>query len=101
MPAGGLETVFGELVEGNFVQGTGPTTKMFVLRKRLVREEERQIAELSISHDGPYIVAVCMALDEDVKNSGSHVHLVDDGSGEPMHEPSWGDKGWLSGSPHE
>ncbi len=65
------------------------------MRRRLVQEEDRQIAELSISHDGPYVIAVCMALDEEATDYRSVAPIVDDGSGEPVHEPSWGDKGWL------
>ena len=29
-----------------------------------IRDEDRRIAQISISHDGPNVVAVCMALDE-------------------------------------
>ena len=92
---GSSETISGEILDGHFVPGTGPNTRMFVSRKRLVKEEERQVAELSISHDGPYVVAVCMALDEEVKDSGSLGYVIDDGSGDPMHEPEWSDRGWL------
>ena len=90
------EAISGEVVEGNFVPGTGASTKQFVLRKRLVQEKDRQVAELSISHDGPYATAVCMALDQESEDFGTPVFILDDGSGSPLHEPIWGDRGWLS-----
>ena len=90
-----IEVISGEVVKGSFVPGTGPGTKSFFLRKRFVEETDRQIAELSISHDGPYVAAVCMALDQETKESGTPVYTFDDGSGNPLHEPVWGDRGWL------
>lgn len=61
-----------------------------------MKEEERQTAELNISHDGDYAVAVCLALDEASKEKeGDGEPIVDDGSGEPIHEPIWGDRGFL------
>lgn len=59
------------------------------------------MAELSISHDGPYVIAVCIAVDEEVKGSESPLYLADVGSGDAMHEPVWGDRGWLPGPLHE
>lgn len=65
-------------------------------RRALVKEEDRRIAEGNISHDSEYAVAVCMAFDEKLKNSDEIIEPVfDDGSGEPLHEPSWGDEGFL------
>ena len=94
-PPKGTELISGELVKGNFVPGTGPGTKSFILRKQLVEEKDRQIAELNISHDGPYVAAVCVALDQDTKESKTPIYTFDDGSGNPLHEPVWGDRGWL------
>lgn len=39
-----------------------------------IREEDRRIAQISISHDGPNVVVVCMALDEacDVEDTVSY-----------------------------
>lgn len=101
MPAGSSQTVSGQLVDGTFIPGRGPGTKGFVLRKRLVKMEDRQMAELSISHDGPYVIAVCIAVDEEAKGSESPLYLADVGSGDAMHEPVWGDRGWLPEPPHE
>lgn len=101
MPGGSSQTVSGQLVDGNFISGRGPGTKEFVLRKRLVKMEDRQMAELSISHDGPYVIAVCMAVDEEVNGSESPLYLADGGSGDAVHEPIWGDRGWLPESLHE
>lgn len=65
-------------------------------RRALVKEEDRQIAEGNISHDSGYAVAVCMAFDEKLKSSDENIDpLVDDGSGKPLHEPAWGDEGFL------
>ncbi len=41
MPAGSSQTVSGQLVDGTFIPGRGPGTKGFVLRKRLVKMEDR------------------------------------------------------------
>ena len=95
VPSGRSRTFSGEVVNGIFVPRIGSKTSLFCMRRRLVQEENRQIAELSISHDGPYSVAVCMALDEEATDCGNVAHIVDDGSGEPVHEPNWGDRGWL------
>ena len=68
-----------------------PSLHGLYVRKLLVKEDDRRLADISISHDGKYAVAVCMALDE--QDNGLDP-VVDDGSGEPIHEPEWGDKGW-------
>lgn len=94
LPVG--SSVSGQLVDGNFIPGRGPGMKEFVLRKGLVKMDDRQMAELSISHDGSYVIAVCMALDEEAKDSESPPYLADNGSGDPIHEPIWGDRGWLN-----
>lgn len=63
-------------------------------RRSKVKGTERQVAEVNISHDGNFAVAVCMALDQ----PGPEVEaqrIVDDGEGLPIHEPQWGDEGWL------
>ena len=66
------------------------------IRRALVKEKDRQIAEGSISHHGDYAVAVCMAVDENLNNNDEDARpIVDDGSGDPVHEPQWGDKGFL------
>ena len=63
-------------------------------RRSRIKESDRQVAEISISHDGDYAVAMCMAFDP----PGSAVRektIVDQGEGSPLHEPQWGDEGWL------
>ena len=63
-------------------------------RRSRVKESDRQVAEINISHDGDYAVAMCMAFDP----PGVRVHektIVDKGEGLPLHEPQWGDEGWL------
>ena len=65
-------------------------------RRALVKEENRQIAEGNISHDSEYAVAVCMAFDEKFKSNDENIDpIFDDGSGKPLHEPAWGDEGFL------
>lgn len=65
-------------------------------RRALVKEGDRQIAEGNISHDSEYAVAVCMAFDPKFKSDDENIKPVyDDGSGEPLHEPAWGDIGFL------
>lgn len=101
MLVGSSETISGHFIDGKFIRERGTGAKRFVLRKRLVKMDDRQVAELSISHDGPYVIAVCMACDEEVKELEGPIYLADDGSGDPMHEPIWGDRGWLEESLHE
>ena len=63
-------------------------------RRSRVKESDRQVAEINISHDGDYAVAMCMAFDP----PGSTVRekkIVDKGQGLPLHEPQWGDEGWF------
>lgn len=69
-------------------------TETFERRAR-VREDERQVAELNISHDGDYSIAVCMALDQAPEEMEGDEFIDDDGSGEPIHEPVWGDIGFI------
>ena len=66
-------------------------------RRRLVRHEERQKADLSISHDGNYAFAVCLALSDGTGSDERDLEpLIDSGEGEPIHEPEWGDVGFES-----
>ncbi|KAF6234562.1 hypothetical protein HO173_007188 [Letharia columbiana] len=63
-------------------------------RRSRVKESDRQVAEINISHDGDYAVAMCMAFDP----PGTTIRektIVDQGEGLPLHEPQWGDEGWV------
>ncbi|KAL8940562.1 MAG: hypothetical protein Q9216_002750 [Gyalolechia sp. 2 TL-2023] len=100
--------VYGDVAGSQFVKMAEPNNDNVLTaesgRKLWVRglraqDEEQQIAEINISHDHDYAVAVCMALDEKTTPRGSVDYIVDDGSGEPIHEPEWGDEGWLGGTP--
>lgn len=64
-------------------------------RRSKVEESDRQIAEISLSHDGNNAIAVCMALDEPSKPREPE-RVVDDGKWLPIHEPQWGDEGWFA-----
>ncbi|MCJ1230951.1 hypothetical protein MMC12_007625 [Toensbergia leucococca] len=92
-----------EIVKGRFTEdqcasviGDDREDKIFIKRRMLVKEDDRQIAEINISHDGDYAVAVCMALDEEVEDQDDDIWTVDDGTGDPNHEPEWGDEGFLT-----
>ncbi|KAL8799851.1 MAG: hypothetical protein Q9182_005600 [Xanthomendoza sp. 2 TL-2023] len=92
--------VHGMVVGGQFFkrEGTERSEEVgsrYFIRPAKIKDEERQVAEISISHDDNYAVAVCMALDERAVVTESINYMVDDGSGEPLHEPDWGDIGWL------
>ncbi|KAL8656831.1 MAG: hypothetical protein Q9226_002523 [Calogaya cf. arnoldii] len=92
----------GQIVNSQFVSNTQTTSPhgaggRFFIRKARIREEDQQIAEISISHDNEYAVAVCMALAEDSHSGDRPRWILDDGLGEPLHEPEWGDSGYLEG----
>jgi phosphopantetheinyl transferase (holo-ACP synthase) len=63
-------------------------------RRAKIDESQRQIAEISISHDGNTAVAMCVASVEPGSEKEPKL-IVDDGSSPPMHEPQWGDHGFL------
>lgn len=64
-------------------------------RRSFVRDEDRRIAELSITHEDTVAAAVCMAyLDPSEETIGELEPIVDDGTGESIHEPAWGDRGF-------
>ena len=66
------------------------------VRRDRVKAEERQVAEMNITHDGDYVVAVCMAFDEACERKDEEIQpIVDNGVGDPIHEPVWGDEGFL------
>lgn len=60
-----------------------------------VKESDRQVAEINISHDGDYAIAVCMAFDPPPESMVQEQTIVDKGNGLSLHEPQWGDEGWL------
>lgn len=63
-------------------------------RKALIKASDRQVAEVNISHDGDYAVAMCLAFDPP-DSTLSEKTIVDTGEGISLHEPQWGDEGWL------
>ena len=77
---------------------TSIDNKLIYRRRLLILDEERQEADLSISHDGDYAIAVCLALDEEMDSVGhEYKPVVDDGNGEPIHEPEYRDTGFEQG----
>ena len=79
-----------------FSKNQSSETKGLIKRRVRITDDDRQLAELSISHDGNYATAVCMALDEKGDNAQQKPDIVDDGVGDPIHEPEWGDEGWFT-----
>lgn len=72
-----------------------PMRHSFLTRRSLVKDEDRQIAQLSISHENCVAVATCMAmLDPSKRVPDEKGPIIDDGSGDPIHEPAWGDRGF-------
>ena len=90
------QCLYGAFRHGDFTETEPSSGQRFLTRRRRVKAEERQMAEVSISHDGDYAVAVCMASDEPPKRTEEQPIVFDDGSGSPIHEPEWADEGWLT-----
>lgn len=61
-----------------------------VLRPAIFRWRDRQIARLSISHDGEYATATVLAADDAAYVEREEV-VVDAGKGKPLHVPCLGD----------
>ena len=59
----------------------------YVYTQRRVQPEDRQVADLSISHEADYAMAVVQTLNEpfSVEKLDGFPVFVDDGSGEPRH----------------
>ncbi|MCJ1354434.1 MAG: hypothetical protein MMC33_004422 [Icmadophila ericetorum] len=74
-------------------QGESLTKEVF-WRNLLVKEKDRQIAEISISHDAGCAVAVCLAANTVHSYLDELKPVVDDGKGPPMHEPEMDDAGY-------
>lgn len=88
--------VYGAMHNGNFQETEPSAGKRFPVRRLKIKAAERQVAEVSISHDGDYAVAVCMAVDEIPVDPSGQSLIIDDGSSNSIHEPEWGDEGWLT-----
>lgn len=73
----------------------GSQEQRYYERRSKVKESDRQIAEINISHDGNFAVAVCLALDQPDLESKTE-RVIDNGDWLPIHEPQWGDEGWFS-----
>lgn len=81
---------------GDLYKGTTVDSGKTYERSALIKEEDRQVAEGSISHDGRYVIAMCLALNESREHSDNNTGaIIDDGFGDPIHEPIWGDHGFL------
>ena len=65
----------------------------YYMRRARIEDSQRQIAEVSISHDGDSAVAMCMASVQ-AGPAKEPEFIVDEGSSPPMHETQWGDHGF-------
>ncbi|KAL8726254.1 MAG: hypothetical protein Q9181_006123 [Wetmoreana brouardii] len=97
-------TIYGNMANGQFVRAPHDVRREeianhsqhpFRLRKAKLETDQPQVAEISISHEKKYAVAMCVALDEQLDGPSDIEYVLDDGTGEPLHEPLWGDEGWL------
>ena len=84
---------FSTILNTQLLHRLGMSEGSLYARRKKVQEEDRQVAEVSLSHERRYAVAVCMASDEDSAPQDGLV-LVDDGIGDSIHVPEQGDRGW-------
>ena len=61
-------------------------------RYRKVDMEQRQEANVTISHDGEYAFAAVQVLDETYPKKHQPIIFEDDGEGRAIHEPQYGDR---------
>ena len=78
---------------GNFQIRDG---HQYFVRKAKVHPGDRTAAQISISHDGAYASATCLALHDQGRGTDSTAPVLDDGTGLPIHEPRWNDYGCFS-----
>ena len=92
-------SIFGKIVNGKVIATKDQKDQKFFLRRLTRNDDEREVAHISLSHDGNLISAVCIASSNNPSRS-KHANIddgiIDDGHGEPIHEPTWGDVGWKS-----
>ncbi|KAG8531542.1 uncharacterized protein KY384_003172 [Bacidia gigantensis] len=67
-------------------------------RRSKVKDEQRRLGKVSISHDGEYATATCI-LPHETPIDHRCKRIIDDGIGPPKHEPEYGDAGWLDYEP--
>lgn len=110
-------TVSGEFIDGKFRLSRSDVGQQYYPRrlKRANDNEGREIAKVSLSHDLHFATATCIASETErsyrsetqrrrFMTSSEAFYLdavLDDGLGEPMHEPRWGDEGWVTPLMHE
>jgi phosphopantetheinyl transferase (holo-ACP synthase) len=85
--------IIGDKAEDRMLRNEILSLKNFYTRRKVIHMEERQIADGSISHDGKYAIAVCQAFDERLPYMKPQ-EIVDDGLGDPIHEPKLMDRGF-------
>lgn len=74
-----------------------PMHRPYMTRRSLVKDEDRKTAELSITHEDTVAAAVCMVWQDPSEGEIAELEppIIDDGMGESIHEPEWGDRGFL------
>ena len=79
---------------GDVETATAANTQQFYYRNLLVKEEERQVVEISISHEADYATAVCLIPNTSEEGQEKLEPVIDDGTGPPIHEPEYLDTGY-------
>lgn len=103
--------ILGTFIKGKFVRTNNHTDQRFYPRRLVWSNElqqEREVAQVSLSHDGGFAVATCIAsttshAQRAQQNASGRLQkgaiedaVIDDGQGEAIHEPAWGDEGWVN-----
>ena len=98
--AGAAHGIYGTVQDGQFKRAKSGN-KYFIRRQmRSENDITQEIAQVSLSHDGSYASAICLASPTrewfiSQEDSFKNV-IVDDGKGEALHEPQHGDRGWVN-----
>ena len=69
--------------------------KSYFTRRARVKSSAREVAQVSISHDGDYASAVAIVADLAPPQLLKQ-EIVDEGDGPAIHEPSWSDRDWMT-----
>lgn len=71
------------------------TKTRYVERRHNAHGSERQVADISITHEHEMAFAVCTALNQ-VDPDSEVKAITDEGATPPIHQPEWGDEGWYA-----
>ena len=98
--AGAAHVIYGTVCDGQFKRAKSGNKYLIRRQMRSDKAITQEIAQVSLSHDGPYASAICLASPThewfpSQEDSFKNV-IVDDGKGEALHEPQHGDRGWVN-----